>query len=106
MGYSEYYQKDLAIHQTMQELQEKYQAAMGVCRKELSDLTNEYLGDFAVGKAVKYGSSKYYVEEISWIRDTYTTVMIRKARKDGNPNVNGATVYSVNTNDLEAWNEL
>lgn len=114
MEYSEYHEKELAIRQKMNELQEKYQAEMMVAKQELSDLTNEYLGEFAVGKAVKliipnhkhYGK-KFYIEEVSWIRDIYTTVNIRKAKKDGNPSANGFVCYGVQTNtELEAWNDL
>lgn len=107
MEYSEYHEKELAIRQTMNELQEKYQKAMTVAEQELSDLANEYLGDFAVGKAVKYENSKYFVEHISWIHDDRTVVRIRKATKDGTrPNPTGKLIWSVKTSELEAWNEL
>ncbi len=124
MDYSEYHEKELAIRQKMNELQEKYQAEMMVAKQELSDLTNEYLGEFAVGKAVKliipnhkhYGKiiphhkhygKKFYVEEVNWISDIYTTVNIRKAKKDGSPSANGFVCYGVQTNtDLEVWDDL
>ena len=107
MEYSEYHEKELAIRQRMNELQEKYQTGMTIAKQELNDLVNEYLGDFAVGKAVKYWGSKYFVERISWIADNKTTVRIRKATKDGSrPNPNGKLIYSVEASELEVWNEL
>ena len=107
MEYSEYHEKELAIRQKMNELQEKYQTEMMVAKQELSGLTNQYLGDFAVGKAVKYWGRKYFVEYISWIADNETTVRIRKATKDGSrPNPNGKLICSVEISDLEVWNEL
>lgn len=106
MEYSEYHQKELAIRQAMDELQEKYRASMVMAKQELSDLTNEYLGDFAIGKAVKHSGSKYFVEHISWIADNKTTVRIRKATKDGSrPNPNGKLIWSVEISELEAWKD-
>lgn len=106
MDYSEYHEKELAIRQKMNELQEKYQAEMMAAKQELSDLTNEYLGDFAVGKAVKYKGSKYFVENPSYIYDNRTTVYIRKAVKDGSRiNPNGHCTFA-NTYELEVWNDL
>ena len=80
---------------------------MMVAKQELRDLANEYLGEFAIGKAVNVQGDKYFVEHIDWIADNETRVRIRKATKDGTrPNPNGKLIYSVKTSELEAWDDL
>lgn len=107
MEYSEYRQKELAIRQVMNDLREKYQERMDCCKQDLSNLANEYLGSFAVGKAVKYNGSKYFIEHVNWIYDNRVTVRIRRATKDGSrPNPNGKLIWTVETSELEVWNEL
>lgn len=107
MDYSEYYEKKLALEAEMSKVQEEYHKQTHLYLEKLGNLKAEYLGDFAVGKPVKYGSSKYFVEHITWIRDNETVVRIRKATKDGTrPNPSGKLIYSVNTSELEVWNEL
>lgn len=92
-------------------LKDKYEAEKAIVWKKLEDVTNEYLGDFAIGKAVKvinsacshYGE-KFYVQDVYWIRDTSIMVSIRKAKKDGTPSANGFMYHSMETHtEIEPW---
>ena len=107
MEYSEYHEKKLALESDMSRVQEEYDRQRDLYFEKLGILTAEYLGDLAVGKAVKYDGKKYFVEKVNWIADNRTVVHIRSATKDGSrPNPNGKSIYSVEISELEAWNEL
>jgi hypothetical protein len=112
MEYSEYHEKELTIRRAKAYSAEQHKEVMDSYNKALEDLTNEYLGDFAVGKAVKvlgrpeHEGQKFYVEEVGWLSDNRVSVSIRKARKDGSFSAKGLRLWHVDIKDLEVWNEL
>ena len=106
MDYKEYREKFKALDAEMAKLKELKDSV----KDKVVELDNLYIAEYGylVGTAVKVNDNttpiKFHVSEANIWGDR-VVMTIRKAKKDGQPAMTGATRYSMSKDDLKLWSD-
>ena len=106
MDYNEYREKSKALDAKISELEE----LKDLVKDKIQELDNLYIEKYGylVGTAVKSSHKnvvcKFHVIEAS-IWEDRVVMTIRKAKKDGQPAMNGFTRYHLSEGDIELWSD-